>query len=91
MQKLEYQRQLEAAKQKAYHDAYIQSLRNRGYKIKYKKTFKDYIKLFIIIIIIVLSFSFIIQLPFVKNYFIDLYNNNEIIKYIINIFYNPFK
>lgn len=36
--------QLEQARQKAYHDAYIQDLKNRGYKTCYKKTLKDYIK-----------------------------------------------
>ena len=41
---LEYEQQVNQAKQQAYHDAYIQDLKNRGYKIKYKKTFSDRIK-----------------------------------------------
>lgn len=34
---LKYQEELQRAREKAYHDAYIQDLKNRGYKIKYKK------------------------------------------------------
>ena len=41
-QQLQYQEQMEQARQKAYHDAYIQDLKNRGYRIKYKKSLKDY-------------------------------------------------
>ena len=51
---LQYMQQLEQARQKAYHDAYIQDLKNRGYKIRYKKSIKDYIKGFISIIIVIL-------------------------------------
>ena len=69
---------------KAYHDAYIQDLKNRGYKIKYKKTFKDYIRTFITIILTIIILFLIFQIPFVKNYFIRLYEENEIIRTIIN-------
>ena len=41
---LEYEKQMNQARQQAYHDAYIQDLKNRGYKIRYKKTFKEYLK-----------------------------------------------
>lgn len=36
-----YQQELQAAREKAYHDAYIQDLKNRGYRIKYRKTLKE--------------------------------------------------
>jgi len=39
--------EMENAVKKAYHDAYIQDLRNRGYKIRYKKTIKDYLKIYL--------------------------------------------
>ena len=51
-QDLEFKKQIEQAKRQAYYDAYIQDLKNRGYTIKYKKTFKDYIRYFITIIVI---------------------------------------
>ena len=36
----EYNRQVNEAINKAYHDAYIQDLKSRGYKIRYKKMFR---------------------------------------------------
>ena len=87
---LEYQRQVENARQKAYHDAYIQDLRNRGYKIRYKKTPKDYLRIAITIVVIILVFFALFQLPFVKNWFNDLYNNNEIIKFVVDTISNIF-
>ena len=85
---LEYQRQVEAAKQKAYHDAYIQDLRNRGYKIRYKKSFKDYVRI-VITILVLIAFAWIAwQIPFIRNWFVDLYNSNEVIKFIVDLFKN---
>lgn len=84
----EYNRQINDAVNKAYHDAYIQDLKNRGYKIEYKKTFKDYIKNFIIFILTIFILILILKIPFVKKYFINLYNENDIIRFIVNIFIN---
>ncbi len=81
----QYEQQMTNAINKAYHDAYVQDLKNRGYKIKYKKTFKDYIRIFITIILTIVILFLIFQIPFVKNYFIKLYEENEIIQSIINI------
>ena len=67
---------------KAYYDAYIQDLKNRGYKIKYKKTFKEYLKSLISLFITIIIFLLFFQIPFIKNYFF----NNELIKIIINSF-----
>ena len=67
---------------KAYYDAYIQDLKNRGYKIKYKKAFKEYLKSLISLFITIIIFLLIFQIPFIKNYFF----NNELIKIIINSF-----
>lgn len=83
---IEYQRQVDAARQKAYHDAYIQDLKNRGYKIRYKKTFKDYVRVAITILIIILVLFVAWQIPFIRNWFIDLYNDNELIQIIVNVF-----
>ena len=82
----EYNRLLNESIQKAYYDAYIQDLKNRGYKIRYKKTFKDYLRIFITLIVIIIVFAIIIQLPFVQNYFINLYNENEIIRIFVDFF-----
>ena len=76
---------------KAYHDAYIQDLKNRGYKIRYKKTKKDYLRSLIALLITIGILALIFQLPFVKNYFTDLYNNNSAFKGFIDFFGNIFK
>lgn len=90
-QQLAYQRQLEQARQKAYHDAYIQDLKNRGYTIKYKKSLKDYIRGIITIIIVFIVLFGICQIPFVQNFFINMYEENEILNNIVNFFINLFK
>ena len=88
--KLEYEQQVNQARQQAYHDAYIQDLKNRGYKIRYKKTFSDYVKSLIALVIVIFILFIIFQIPFVKNYFIELYNTNSVFKIIGNIFINIF-
>lgn len=87
---LEYQAQMQAAREKAYHDAYIQDLKNRGYRIKYKKTPKDILKNIIALILTFLIMLAIFQLPFVKQFFKDIYDNNPLIQFIVNIFSNIF-
>ena len=87
-QELEYQNQINEAKQKAYYDAYIQDLKNRGYKIRYKKTVKDYVKNFIALLITLLILFLIFQIPFIKNFLINLYEENVAIQYIINFISN---
>ncbi len=89
-QQLQYQEQLEQAKQKAYHDAYIQDLKNRGYKIKYKKSFKDYLKGIIFIILIIIVLILLWHVPFIQNFFINLYENNQAIHYVVDFFSNLF-
>ena len=85
---LQYQEQMEQARQKAYHDAYIQDLKNRGYRIRYKKSLKDYIKGFITIILTIIILIILWQIPFVHNFFINLYQENEIIHNAINFIDN---
>lgn len=75
----------------AYYDAYIQDLKNRGYKIKYKKTFKDFLALFLTIIFIIIISFILWHIPFTKNYLINLYNENPALKFIIDLFLNIFK
>ena len=83
---LEYEAQMQAAREQAYHDAYIQDLKNRGYKIRYKKTPKDLFKNFIALILTLFILFLILQLPFVKSFFIDMYENNPLINTIVKIF-----
>ena len=87
---LRYQEQMQQAVNKAYHDAYVQDLRRRGFKIRYKKTFKDYIRIFITILVIILVIFILSKIPFIQNYFADLYEQNEVIRFIADIFINIF-
>lgn len=85
------QESINTAYNKAYYDAYIQSLKNRGYKIKYKKNWKDFFAL-IITIIIISTISFILwHIPFVKNYLINLYNKNPALQFLVDLLLNIFK
>lgn len=89
-QELAYQEQLQQAREKAYYDAYIQDLKSRGYKIRYKRSWKDYIKSFIAILITILFLFLLWQIPFVKNYFINLYEENNIFRLMIDFILNLF-
>lgn len=90
-QEIAYQQQIEQARQKAYHDAYIQDLKNRGYKIRYKKSLKDYITSFVSIIITILILSLLWQIPFIRNIFVNMYLENEIIHTIVDLILKLFK
>lgn len=83
---LKYENELQQARQKAYHDAYIQDLKNRGYKIKYKKSPKDYLKN-ILALLITIGILFILwHIPFIHDFFMNTFNNNPIFKAIMNFF-----
>ena len=83
---LEYENEILQAKEKAYHDAYIQDLKNRGYKIRYKKTPKDYLKNLIAFILTLLILFLLLQIPFINNFFKSLFSENPIIRAFLNIF-----
>ena len=87
----QYQQDYQNAINKAYQDAYIQDMKNRGYRIKYKKTKKDYLRSLIALLITIGIIMIIANLPFVQNYFRDLYNNNDAFKQIVNFIGNIFK
>ena len=91
LEQARYEQQMNQAINKAYHDAYIQDLKNRGYKIRYKKTFKDYIRGFISIIAVIVVLVFLWHIPFVHNFFINLYEENAIIHTAIDLISNIFK
>ena len=83
-QELAYQEQVQQAKQKAYYDAYIQDLKNRGYKIRYKKTFKSYIKDLMALFLTVVILFLLWQIPFVQNFFMDLIKDTKLLSILFN-------
>ena len=82
--------QINEARRQAYHDAYVQDMKNRGYKIRYKHDLKYYLKLIILLAVIALILFLVYQIPFVKNYFNNLYNENILFKAFVDIFKNTF-
>ena len=77
--------------QQAYQDAYIQDMKNRGYRFKTKHTIKDYLKMIATIAITIIIVILVFQIPFVKKYFISVYQDNYFVKIIVDIFVNTFK
>ena len=76
------------AYQKAYNDAYINELKRRGFKIRYKKHFKDYLRIFVIFLLLVLTFSILWHIPPINSLLKNIYENNPIIKVIVDIISN---
>lgn len=73
---------------KTYKQPYVGN--NIKYKIKYNHDAKYYIKFFGCIIICIMMFALIYQIPIVKRFCIQLYEENLVIKTIVNIFKNTF-
>lgn len=78
------------ARNQAYRDAYVQDMKNRGYRFKRKYTLKEYIKLAGIIAGLILILLIIAQIPPVKRFLADLYENNIIIKALVDTFKTGF-
>ena len=81
---------IKQARAQAYNDAYEQDLRNRGYTIKYKHEFKYYLKIAGCICIMILILFIIYQIPIVKKFVNQLYEENLVIHAIVNIFKKTF-
>lgn len=85
---LAYQQQLKEAKQKAYHDAYIQDLKNRGYKIRYKKSLKDYGRDMLALVIFIFVLIILWQIPFIQEFLIHMYEENVFLHAIVDFLLN---
>jgi len=60
-----------------------------GYEIRYERPFKEKLKIAFALfcgILLVIFIGFILwHIPFIKNYFINLYNDNVIFKIIVDL------
>ncbi len=78
----------------AYKQAYINNLKKMGYEIRYERPFKEKLKIafssFCAILFIIFIGFILWHIPFVRNYFISLYNENESFKLIVDLFYGIF-
>ena len=81
---------IKQARAKAYNDAYEQDMKNRGYTIKYQHDLKYYLKFIGCLIIVVLVFFIIYQIPIVKRFFNQLYEENVLIQAIVDVFKKTF-
>lgn len=80
----EIQNELRKKAQEDYTKAYHDYLRNLGFKIRYKKTFKDYLAILITILIFVLIGFIAWKIPFIHNKLLEFYYSNPIINFIVN-------
>lgn len=76
--------------QKAYNDAYYKALEDMGYTIVYQKTFKDYLRIFLTLIVMAIVLFALWQIPFIREKAIDVYENSGPLKKIIDIIINIF-
>ena len=74
-----------------YQNDYIQTSKKQLYQFKYKTMFKNLISLFITILVIIIIIYILWHIPFTKNYFIKLYENNEILQLFVDLILNIFK
>lgn len=69
--------------QQAYNDAYYKALEDMGYTIIYKKTFRDYLSIFLTIVIIAVILFVLWLIPPIQSQLIEIYENSGPIKDII--------
>ena len=86
-----FNEEINRARQQAYQDAYVEDMKNRGYRIKYKHDFKYYLKLVGVLLATVLIMFLIYQIPIVKRFFQNLYEENLIFQAIVDVIVNTFK
>lgn len=68
-----------------YLDAYDQYLRSRGYKLKYKWTFKRIMSLVLVILISIIVLVILYFIPPINQYCHELYNSNIFIKLVVDL------
>lgn len=78
-------KKLQQKLQERYLEAYDAYLRERGYKLKYKWTFKRIMKILLIILITIAVFTLLFFIPPIHEYCISLYNENIVIRLIVNL------
>lgn len=79
---------LQADLQRTYSNAYNNYLRSLGYRIKEPWTLKRFIELMKVIIILAIVIIFIWFFPPTHKLIMDFYEQNVVLKFIVNIFIN---
>jgi len=75
---------IDEIRKQEFNRAYNNILHNLGYTIRQKKTFKDFLA-FIITICLIIGIIYILwNIPFTKNYLVQFYESNDILKGIVD-------
>mgnify|MGYP004514336169 CR=1 FL=1 len=73
------------------YNSYNNNSKNKKYEFNFKNIYKNFLALLLTIIVILIIILILWNIPFTKNYLINLYNENYAFKFIINLFLNIFK
>lgn len=72
------------------YNAYAQEMKNRNYKTREKHDLKYYIKFTGCLVIVILFFILIYQIPFIKRFFNSIYEENLVIQALVNVIRKTF-
>lgn len=86
-----YNQQVNNVARHVYKDTYKQDTKKRPYKFHQTSTVRIYIKVAIYLMCVTLLIVLITKIPFIKKWFADFYENNIILKAIVNTFVNTFE
>ena len=78
-------KKLQSKMQERYLEAYDAYLRQHGYKLKYRWTFKRVFQVILAILIAIVIFVILFFIPPIHDYFVNLYNENEILKILVDL------
>lgn len=78
-------KKLQEKLQERYLEAYDAYLRERGYKLKYRWTFKRVMQVALVIIVSIIVFTILFFIPPIHEFCMDLYENNVVIKFIVDM------
>ena len=85
---LKKQARLEYEAEKAYNDAYYKALEDMGYTVVYKKTFKDYLRIFLTFLILAIIIYILWLIPPIREKILEVYENSGPIKKILENLWN---
>ena len=80
-----YKKKVQTEARRKYLEAYDNYLRSLGYKVKYRWTWQKVKKLLISIIVLIIVGACLWFIPPTKRYIIQMYEENFIIKMIVDI------
>lgn len=86
-----YNQQVNRVARHVYKDEYAQDMKKRGYVFRHTDTVKIYIKVAVYLMCVTLLIVLITKIPFIKKWFENFYENNIILKAIVNTFVNTFE